>query len=144
LLVLVVKVIVAHSCTSSYGATTTTIFNCITCQSTMCTKCDDGYFLQKGWCPQCSANCARCTCAETCDSCNSGYIKFKQSMTEVICTQKDGRMNVAGCVMYMMSDNQVVCAECQSGTVLNPNLNMRFFMFFVDGRICFWCMSCRV
>ena len=96
-------------------------YSCKKCNAGVgCTKCDDYYYVENGYCQKCPNSCKNCFGVDVCAKCDNGFVKFRESNKKIECIPRDDRMKIDKCSMYIMGSNDdFKCVDCEKGYQFN-------------------------
>ncbi|CAD8071988.1 unnamed protein product [Paramecium primaurelia] len=108
---------------------------CLTCSTTGCNSCLNGYYLQNGQCVECQQQACKTCTSQTCQVCQPGYY------LKSIDNQNNCMLCPYGC--SNCSPNGQQCSECLPGFILRNNgctIGTIFCAEYNDSGICKTCM----
>ena len=124
-----------------------------TCDGNWCTRCKDGYYLDKTlsatrhYCHGCPAPCSSCDGSEDCSGCNTGRYGYRcQSYCSGVCKDnicdKDSGYCINGCTDGTCSQCPLRCSQCSSSSLCSSCKNANYWGLKCQ-YTCSNCASCN-
>ena len=121
---------------------------CNTCSnSTTCTSCPNGFYLNTGVCISCQPQCTACVSSTNCSSCSAPYFFESSSYSCVTCSGWCSQCNSASSCLKCSSDyflSNSICVICNTNCTCdgmnqvclsNSSVNINLLLLFILGPI---------